>query len=171
MPADQVTGRIWKFGDNVNTDVIFPGKYTYTLQDPADIAAHALEDLHPGFATQVQPNDILVAGTNWGCGSSREQAVSCLVFAGVSAIVATSFSRIYYRNAINNGLLVIECPEFVAQAAEGEVATISLSRSTIRYPVQDAVFAFSPFSPDVMRILDAGGLIPYVQQSLPQPVP
>ncbi len=166
MPADRITGRIWKFGDNVNTDVIFPGKYTYTLQDPAEIAAHALEDLQPDFADQVQPNDILVAGTNWGCGSSREQAVSCLVFAGVSAIVAKSFSRIYYRNAINNGLLVIECPEFVERAEEGETVTISLAQSRIQYPARDSVFSFSPFSPDVMRILEAGGLIPYVQQSL-----
>ncbi len=166
MPSAHITGRLWKFGDNVNTDVIFPGKYTYTLQEPTEIAAHALEDLNPHFATEVQPNDILVAGSNWGCGSSREQAVSCLVFAGVSAIVAKSFSRIYYRNALNNGLLVIECPAFVEQAVEGTSATIVAAEATIHYPSLDKTFSFRPFSPDVMRILDAGGLIPFVQQSL-----
>ncbi len=166
MQPDRITGRLWKFEDNVNTDVIFPGKYTYTLQDPEEIASHALEDLNPRFAKEVKQDDILVAGSNWGCGSSREQAVSCLVFSGVSAIIAKSFSRIYFRNALNNGLPVIECPEFVDQATEGEIATISFSHSMIYYPSLNAEFRFSPFSPDVMRILDAGGLIPFVRQSL-----
>ncbi|MDP6793368.1 MAG: 3-isopropylmalate dehydratase, partial [Anaerolineales bacterium] len=95
--------RVWKYGDNINTDEIFPGKYTYTLRDPAKIAAHALEDLDSNFAANVQPGDIIVAGKNFGNGSSREQAVTCLTATGVGAVIAVSFARIWYRNAINNG--------------------------------------------------------------------
>ncbi len=166
--AEPITGRIWTFGDNVNTDVIFPGKYTYTLKNSSDIAAHALEDLEPEFASRVQPKDIIVAGTNWGCGSSREQAVTCLVYAGVSAIVAKSFSRIYYRNALNNGLLAIECPEFVKQALPGLAATISLQNSTIKLEGLLEPFAFKPFSTDVIRLLEAGGLVSFIKKQLNQ---
>ena len=158
----QFTGRIWKYGDNVNTDVIFPGKYTYTLKTPEEIAAHALEDLDPGFASNVQPGDLVVAGSNWGCGSSREQAVSCLVLAGVRAVVARSFSRIWYRNALNNGLLALECPAFVDLAAAGDTATVVLDEA--RITTSDGRTAtFEPLSDDVLRILDAGGLIPYIK--------
>ncbi len=163
---DPIRGRIWTFGDNVNTDVIFPGKYTYTLKEPAELAAHALEDLQPDFAARVQPRDIIVAGSNWGCGSSREQAVTCLVHAGVSAIVARSFSRIYYRNALNNGLLAIECPEFVDRARPALRATISLQDSCIVLEGWTEPITFKPFSPDVIRILEAGGLVPFVKQKL-----
>src|SRR5262245_10759185 len=103
--------RVWVYGDNVNTDVIFPGKYTYTLKTPEDIAAHALEDLDVSFAANVQQGDVIVAGRNWGCGSSREQAVTALKYSGVYAIVAASFSGIYFRNCINQGILPIVCPE------------------------------------------------------------
>lgn len=161
----QFTGRVWKYGDNVNTDVIFPGKYTYTLKTPEEIAAHALEDLDPGFAASVQTGDIVVAGSNWGCGSSREQAVSCLVLAGVRAVVARSFSRIWYRNALNNGLLALECPAFVDLVVPGDTATISLSEACIA--TEDGRTAtFEPLSADVLRILDAGGLIPYIKQQM-----
>lgn len=161
-----MTGRIWTFGDNVNSDVIFPGKYTYTLKEPSEIAAHALEDLQPDFAAKVQPQDIIVAGVNWGCGSSREQAVTCLVYAGVSAIVARSFSRIYYRNALNNGLLAIECPEFVDLARPAQVATVSLKDSTISLDDQGISVGFKPFSPVVIQILEVGGLVSFVKQQL-----
>lgn len=158
----QFTGRIWKYGDNVNTDVIFPGKYTYTLKTPEEIAAHALEDLDPGFASNVRQGDLVVAGSNWGCGSSREQAVSCLVLAGVRAVVARSFSRIWYRNALNNGLLALECPAFVDLAATGDTATVVLDEA--RITTSDGRTAtFEPLSDDVLRILDAGGLIPYIK--------
>ncbi len=166
--AQPITGRIWIFGDNVNTDVIFPGKYTYTLKEPAEIAAHALEDLQPDFASQVQVQDMIVAGSNWGCGSSREQAVTCLTYAGVRAIVARSFSRIYYRNALNNGLLAIECPEFVDLAQPALRATISLENSTITLEGTIKPVSFKPFSPDVIRILEAGGLVSFVKRKLNQ---
>ncbi len=114
------SGRVWKYGDDVNTDVIFPGKYTYNVKEESEMAEHALEDLDPGFAGAVQPGDIIVAGRNWGCGSSREQAVVCLKAAGVRVIIARSFARIYFRNAINNGLLPVVCPEAVAAIEAGE---------------------------------------------------
>ncbi|MBC8448690.1 MAG: 3-isopropylmalate dehydratase, partial [Chloroflexi bacterium] len=100
----KIAGRVWKYGDDVNTDVIFPGKYTYSISDPQEMAQHALEDLDPGFVKNVRPGDVIVAGRNFGCGSSREQAVTCLKEAGVGAIVAKSFARIYFRNCINQGL-------------------------------------------------------------------
>src|SRR4030065_2428982 len=106
-----IRGRVWKYGDDVNTDVIFPGKYTYTVSDPKEMPKHALEDLDPRFAKQVQPDDIIVAGKNWGCGSSREQAVVCLEQSKVGAIIAKSFARIYYRNCINNALPALTSPE------------------------------------------------------------
>lgn len=109
-----IRGKVWKYGDDVNTDVIFPGKYTYTITDRKEMAAHALEDLDPKFAKEVKPGDIIVAGTNFGCGSSREQAASCLKEAGVAAVVAGSFARIFFRNAINEGLALVECAEAIS---------------------------------------------------------
>jgi 3-isopropylmalate/(R)-2-methylmalate dehydratase small subunit len=115
-----IHGRAWKYGDNVNTDVIFPGKYTYTVTERAEIARHALEDLDPAFAANVQPGDVIVGGRNFGCGSSREQAATCLVYNGVGAVVAVSISRIFYRNALNNGLLAIVCPDAAQAIQPGE---------------------------------------------------
>ena len=158
------TGKAWTYGDNINTDVIFPGKYTYTLTDPEEIAAHALEDLDPGFAASVGPGDIVVAGRNWGCGSSREQAATCLKWAGVGAVVAVSFARIFYRNAINNGLPAIVCPEAVAAVEAGQTLTIDLSRGEINCPA--GVYSFDPFPPSVQRILADGGLIPHLRKSM-----
>lgn len=158
------SGKVWKYGDNVNTDVIFPGKYTYTLTEPAEMAAHALEDLDPTFATAVRPGDIIVAGRNWGCGSSREQAVICLKAAGVGAIVAVSFARIFYRNAINNGLPAIVCPAAVAVLEHGQWAEVDLAAAEVRCAM--GVFSFPPFPPSVQRILAEGGLIPYLKQLL-----
>lgn len=159
-----IRGRVWKYGDNVNTDVIFPGKYTYTIQDPAEMARHALEDLDPTFATHVQPGDIVVGGRNWGCGSSREQAVTALKAAGVGAIVAASFARIYYRNAINNALPAIICPEAVEALQHGETAEIDLERGVIQCAA--GAFTFPPLPEAVLGIFQAGGLLAYVRQQL-----
>jgi 3-isopropylmalate/(R)-2-methylmalate dehydratase small subunit len=159
-----ITGSAWKYGDDVNTDVIFPGKYTYTLADPAAIAAHALEDLDPTFATSVQPGDVVVGGRNWGCGSSREQAATCLKWAGVGALIAVSFARIFYRNAINNGLPAIACPAAVAAITAGESVTVDLEANEIR--CKAGTFPIEPFSPSVRAILDAGGLIPSLQKKV-----
>lgn len=159
-----IEGRSWVYGDNVNTDVIFPGKYTYTLTDRADIAKHALEDLDLDFAKNVQPGDVIVAGRNWGCGSSREQAATCLVYNGVGAVIATSFSRIFYRNALNNGLLAIVCPAAVAAIVPGERVAVDLDRLVVRCAAGE--FSFPPLSPSIMGMVEAGGLVAYVKRRL-----
>lgn len=160
----QLQGRAWKYGDNVNTDVIFPGKYTYTVTDRAEIARHALEDLDPTFAIGVQRGDVVVAGRNWGCGSSREQAATCLVYNGVSVLIAESFARIFYRNALNSGLLAIVCPTAAQAIQAGDQVEIDLDANHIHCPAGD--FTFPPFSPSIMGIVAAGGLIPYVKRRL-----
>ncbi len=160
----RIRGRVWKYGDNVNTDVIFPGKYTYTLTDPEEMARHALEDLDPRFAREVQPGDIIVAGRNWGCGSSREQAVTCLKAAGVGAIIAVSFARIFYRNAINNALPAIVCPEAVAAVQPGEEIEVDLEAGVVRCGAGE--FSFPPLPPSVLHIVQAGGLLPYVRATI-----
>ena len=153
--------RVWKYGDNVNTDVIFPGKYTYTIShEPAALARHALEDLDPSFAAGVGSGDVIVAGRNWGNGSSREQAVTCLLAAGVQAVIAASFARIYYRNAINSGLLVIECPPFVEAVSTGDEIEIDLAAT--RLLAAGRSFVFPQLPQQVLEILDAGGIIPYL---------
>jgi 3-isopropylmalate/(R)-2-methylmalate dehydratase small subunit len=159
-----LVGRVWKYGDNVNTDVIFPGKYTYTVTERAEIARHALEDLDPTFAANVQPGDIIVAGRNWGCGSSREQAATCLVYNGVAAVIAQSFSRIFYRNALNNGLLAIGCREAARAIQPGEVVTVDLVRHHIRCAAGE--FAYPPLSASILGIVQAGGLVAYVKRKL-----
>lgn len=155
--------RAWVYGDNVNTDVIFPGKYTYTVShDPVALASHALEDLDPDFASAVQPGDVIVAGRNWGNGSSREQAVTCLVAAGVKAVIAASFARIYYRNAINSGLLVIPCADLQPLLKTGDRIDLDLDQSRITAARQ--VFSYAPLPESVKHIVDAGGLIPYLKR-------
>ncbi len=154
--------RCWVYGDNVNTDVIFPGKYTYTLKTPAEIAAHALEDLDPGFASAVQPGDVIVAGRNWGCGSSREQAVTALKYAGVPVIIAESFGGIYFRNCINQGILPIVCPGLRAHVQTGDTLLLDLEAAAIQAGGQ--IFTFPRLSPSVQAILDAGGLVPMLQR-------
>ncbi len=159
----KITGRVWKYGDDVNTDVIFAGKYTYSLSDPAEMAKHALEDLDPTFAQRVRPGDIIVAGKNWGCGSSREQAVICLKQAGIAAIVARSFARIYFRNCINHALPIVTC-DAVAGVESGEELTIDFAAGTVTTP--GGGYTFPPFSPEVLEILEDGGLIPHARKQL-----
>src|SRR5512136_380721 len=152
-----IAGRVWKYGDGVNTDVIFTGKYTYTLREPAEIAAHALEDLDANFAAQARPGDIIVAGRNWGNGSSREQAVTCLKYKGIAAIVAKSFARIYFRNGFNQGLLLITCPAAVEAARSGDTLAIDLAQNQIR--LNGRTYPFPPLSPTALSIVEMGGLV------------
>jgi 3-isopropylmalate/(R)-2-methylmalate dehydratase small subunit len=159
-----IQGCVWKYGDGVNTDVIFPGKYTYTVTDSAELAQHALEDLDPTFAANVRPGDVIVAGANWGNGSSREQAVTCLKQAGVGAVIAVSFARIWYRNAINNGLLALTCPAAVAALNPGDMVEIDLEAGLIKSEAGD--FTFPPFAPSVQAIIADGGLIPHLKKRL-----
>ncbi|MBZ0318481.1 MAG: 3-isopropylmalate dehydratase [Anaerolineae bacterium] len=154
--------RCWVYGDNVNTDVIFPGKYTYTLKTPEEIAAHALEDLDTTFAANVRHGDVIVAGQNWGCGSSREQGVTAPKYAGVDIIIAASFSRIYFRNCINQGVLPIVCPNLNTLVQTGDTIEIDITNGQIHAAGQ--TFTFPRLSPSVQAILDAGGLVPMLQR-------
>lgn len=159
----KLTGRVWKYGDDVNTDVIFPGKYTYSIFDRREMAEHALEDLDPAFVREVRAGDIIVAGKNWGCGSSREQAVICLKELRVGAIVARSFARIYFRNCINEGLPIVTC-DAVDSVETGDEITIDFESGTVITPAGE--YSFPPLAPSVMEILDAGGLVPHVRRKL-----
>ena len=159
-----IKGRVWKYGDDVNTDVIFPGKYTYTISDPAEMGEHALEDLDPEFRSRVRQGDVIVAGKNFGCGSSREQAVTCLVAKGVGAIIARSFARIYYRNCINNALPAITCPEAVEALESGDEVEVDLGAGETR--CAKGTFTFPPLPEAVMGIFAAGGLIAYTRKRL-----
>jgi 3-isopropylmalate/(R)-2-methylmalate dehydratase small subunit len=159
----KLTGRVWKYGDDVNTDVIFPGKYTYSVSDRKEMAQHALEDLDPGFVKGARPGDILVAGKNWGCGSSREQAVICLKEIGVGAIIARSFARIYFRNCINEGLPIVTC-DAVDSVESGDEVTIDFESGTVTTP--RGSYTFPPLDPSVLEILSTGGLVPYVKKKL-----
>lgn len=158
------TGRVWKYGDDVNTDVIFPGRYTYTLMPPEEMAKHAMEDLDPEFAKSVKPGDVVVAGKNFGCGSSREQAAACLRAAGVKAVVAKSFARIYFRNAINLGLAVLQCEEASDALASGDEIDVDFAAGTITS--KGRTFKFFPLPDAVIGIVHAGGLIEYTKKKI-----
>jgi len=158
------TGRVWKYGDDVNTDVIFPGKYTYQPMEPEEMAEHAMEDLDPTFATNVKPGDIIVAGSNFGCGSSREQAATCLKAAGVAAVIAPSFSRLFFRNAINSGLPAIELAEGTEGIAKGDEVGVDFAAGTVEH--NGKTYTFPPLPPEVLAILQDGGLIPHVKKVL-----
>ncbi len=157
-------GKVWKYGDNINTDVIFPGKYTYQKMEPEEMAKHALEDLDPGFVTKVSEGDVLVAGKNFGMGSSREQAAIAIKYAGIRVIIAKSFSRIYFRNAINAGMPAIISPEVVDIIEEGDQITIDMENGKIITPKGE--FTFPPYPETVMNILNKGGLINFIKSSI-----
>ena len=157
-------GKVWKYGDNVNTDVIFPGKYTYSILEQEEMAGHALEDLDPGFAQRVKPGDVIVAGLNFGCGSSREQAATCLKAAGIQAVIAESFARIFFRNAINQGLPVIQSGEAPARIEQGQEIEIDFAQGKIK--TKKEIFAFLPLPRSILQILGAGGLIPFTKKRL-----
>jgi 3-isopropylmalate/(R)-2-methylmalate dehydratase small subunit len=150
---------VWKYGDDINTDMLFPGKYTYTCSTPEEIKPHLLEDLDPTFAANVHEGDLLFAGKNFGCGSSREQPALGLKAVGIAAVVAKSFARIFYRAAINQGLLLIECPEAVAAYEEGDPVTLDVVAGTIG--VGNKTFSFPNLPERILAIREAGGLLPY----------
>jgi len=156
--------RVWKYGDDVNTDMLFPGKYTYTCAKAEEILPHLLEDLDPAFAKGVKPGDILLAGKNFGCGSSREQPVIGLKAAGVEAAVAKGFARIFYRAAINQGLLLVECPEAVDAYREGDEVSFDLAAGKITVGARS--FSFPGLPKEILAIREAGGLLPYARGKL-----
>lgn len=156
--------RVWKYGDDINTDMLFPGKYTYTCSTAEEVKPHLLEDLDPEFASNVKPGDIILAGSNFGCGSSREQPVLGLKAVGVAAVVGESFARIFYRAAINQGLVLVEAPEAVRAYREGDAVELDVEGGKIR--VGEKTFEFPPLPPEILAIRDAGGLLAYARQKL-----
>jgi len=155
---------VWRFYDNVNTDQLFPGKYTYTCSTADEIKPHLLEDLDSSFAKNVEEGDIIFAGKNFGCGSSREHPVLGLKAVGIAAVVAESFARIFYRSAINQGLLLIECPDAVKTYKEGDKVELDIENGKII--VGGKSFSFPKLPEEILSIRDAGGLLPYTREKL-----
>jgi len=156
--------KVWRYGDDVNTDLLFPGKYTYTCSTAEEIKPHLLEDLDPSFAENVKEGDIIIAGKNFGCGSSREQPVLGLKSVGIEAIIAESFARIFYRAAINQGLVLIECPEAVKAYSEGDTIVLNIEKGSIT--VGGKTFSFPVLPEEILAIRDAGGLLAYTRLKL-----
>ncbi|MEM4658637.1 MAG: 3-isopropylmalate dehydratase small subunit [Candidatus Methanosuratincola sp.] len=153
-----IKGRVWKFGDDIDTDVIIPAKYLRSV-DQSVWPKHVLEGVDPEFSSKVRPGDIIVAGKNFGCGSSREQAALAIKWAGVAAVVAESFARIFFRNAINNGLPLIEAKGISKMVEEGEVIEIDLDSGIVKTPKGEVKSA--PLPPFLQDILKSGGLVEY----------
>lgn len=160
-----VNGKVWKYGKDVNTDVILPGRYLDSYE-PDYLASHAMEDLDKEFSKGVKPGDIVVSDTNFGCGSSREQAASCLRYCGVQAVVAKSFARLFYRNAINQGIAVIESPECVDALNHGDEVDFDLLGGTIKNITTGQEITFRPLPEFVMEIINSGGLVNHLKKKL-----
>ncbi len=150
------------FGDNVNTDIIIPGRYLVSI-DPAELAEHAFEPLGPEVQRRVRSAGVVVAGRNFGCGSAREQAATALTGAGIQAVVAASFARVFFRNAINTGLIAVECPSAVAATRDGDEVWADLGTGTVTTPA--GAYRFPPYPPALREILADGGLIPHLMRS------
>jgi len=161
----KLEGKVWKYGDNIDTDVIIPARYLVTT-DPKTLAAHCMEDIDQAFASQVQPGDIIVGGRNFGCGSSREHAPISIKGAGVSCIIAESFARIFFRNAINIGLPILESAEAARDAQPGDSLSVDLTAGTITNARTGKTYQARPFPPFVLQIIEAGGLVPYTRHTL-----
>ena len=154
-------GHVFKYGDNVDTDVIIPARYLNSF-DPQELASHAMVDIDPEFAGKVQPGDIIVARKNVGCGSSREHAPLCLKTAGVSCVIADTFARIFYRNAINIGLPIIECPEAAEGIDAGDQVEIDFDSGRIYNRTKGTEFQGQAFPPFMQELISAGGLVNYI---------
>lgn len=158
----RIDAQVIKYGDDVSTDLIYPGRYTYLLLSEEEMGSHALEDLDPGLGQRDISGCVIVAGKNWGCGSAREQAVKCLKARGVRAVIAGSIARIYYRNSINEGLLPVVCPEAASALDNGDRISIDLEKGLINS--EKGSFTFPQFPDFVLGILNSGGLIAQVRK-------
>lgn len=158
-------GKAHKFGDNIDTDVIIPARYLVTT-DPAELAKHCMEAIAPDFSRKAQPGDIIVAGENFGCGSSREHAPLSIKGLGISCIIAKSFARIFYRNAFNIGLPALECPEAVGNIKDGDELEVDIETGRIHNLTKGQVYQAMPIPEFMRQILGAGGLINYVRRKL-----
>jgi 3-isopropylmalate/(R)-2-methylmalate dehydratase small subunit len=162
-----LTGKAWKYGDNVDTDVIIPARYLSTSV-PEELAPHCMEDIDETFASSVRKGDVIVAGNNFGCGSSREHAPIAIAGAGISCVIAVSYARIFYRNAINLGLPILECPEACISGAvnKGDELEVDLASGEIVNKTNGKKFKAAPAPEFLRHLLAAGGLVPYVRERL-----
>ncbi|MDY6795254.1 MAG: 3-isopropylmalate dehydratase small subunit [Actinomycetota bacterium] len=158
-------GKAWRYGRDINTDVIIPARYLSST-DEAELGSHCLEDLDPDFITAMEAGDIIVAGENFGSGSSREHASLAIKGCGVSCVIASSFARIFYRNAINVGLPILECPEAVAHIETGHELKVDLEKGMIEDTTTGASFQATPFPGFMREIINLGGLVEYVRERL-----
>lgn len=156
-------GKVFKYGDNVDTDVIIPARYL-NIADPKELSTHAMEDIDADFVKNMHPGDIVVATRNFGCGSSREHAPLVLRENGVSCVIASSFARIFYRNAINIGLPIIECPEAAKAISAGDEVEVDFDSGIITNKTTGESYEGQAFPPFMQKIISAGGLIPYINQ-------
>lgn len=163
MTTTRVGGPSIMFGENVNTDVIIPGRYLVSI-DPAELAEHAFEPLGPDVQAKLRRSAVVVAGRNFGCGSAREQAATCLIGAGIRAVVAGSFSRVFFRNAINTGLLAVECPDAVAAICDGDDVWVDYDAGTVE--AGGRTFSFPAYPPGLRAIISDGGLIPHLMKEV-----
>jgi len=157
-------GKCWKFGDHVDTDRIIPARYLNT-SDPKELAAHCMEDADADFPKKVRPGDIIVAGENFGCGSSREHAPLAIKSAGVSCVIARSFARIFFRNAVNIGLPILECPEAAEAIAEGDEVEVDIAEGRIAHGPSSKTFTTTPFPKELREIIAAGGLMNFAKRA------
>lgn len=162
---DRIEGRAWVYGDNIDTDVIIPARYLVTA-DPKELAKHCMEDIDETFVQDVKEGDIVVGGANFGCGSSREHAPLAFLGSGVAAIVAASFARIFFRNSINVGLPILECPEIVGNVKKGDVLSIDTDTGEIVNETTGKNFTAQPFPPFLKELIGAGGLVEYAKKRL-----
>lgn len=161
----KLTGKAWVFGDNIDTDVIIPAR-RLNISTAEELAKYVMEDLDPSLAGKIQPGDIFVAGKNFGCGSSREHAPLALKGAGVACVIAESFARIFYRNAINIGLPILESPEAARRIRQGDLVTVDLSTGVITDETTGEQFQSEPYPEFILQIIRAGGLIAKTRQDL-----
>lgn len=164
----ELKGRAWKFGDDVDTDAIIPARYLNT-SDPEELALHCMEDADPSFPSKVERGDIIVAGKNFGCGSSREHAPIAIKAAGVSCVIARSFARIFYRNSFNIGLPIFESPEAAAGISQGDKVAVDLDTGKITNLSKGKSFQSNPVPPFMQQIIAAGGLVNYVAERMKKP--
>jgi 3-isopropylmalate/(R)-2-methylmalate dehydratase small subunit len=160
-----VRGRVHKFGDDVNTDEIIPARYL-NITDAVELASHCMEGIDPEFVKKKRPGDVIVGGKNFGCGSSREHAPLAIKSAGISCVVARSFARIFFRNAINIGLPILVSPDAADGAETGDEMEVDLETGTIRNLTRGKTWSVPPFLPEMRRIIEAGGLMEFVRKSM-----
>ena len=158
-------GNVWKFGDHIDTDVIIPARYLNT-SDPSELASHCMEDYDKNFMQKMKPGDIIVAGENFGCGSSREHAPIAIKAAGISCVIAKSFARIFFRNAINIGLPIFESVEVYKQSRQGDILEVNTDQGVIRNITEQKEFQINPLPDFVQNIISAGGLVEYVKEEV-----